>query len=232
MKLKETQIEELYKFTRQHFVEYYDVQSELVDHLANDIEDIWEEKPQISFEKARDISFQKFGVFGFMNVIESRQKALSKRYMKILWRFVKEWFTFPKILVTTSIFLLSYATFQLKHGYAIFLTLLLIFGIIDLVLATKLKKKSKLRFKNKNKKWMLEEMIFNTGAFSGILILSNIFQIATLADDITSTWGQMLFSIFITLAIIHSYISLIIIPQKADELLENQYPEYKLSQNM
>ena len=38
MKLTEEQIQQLYKFTRQHYVEHYDVQTELVDHLANDIE--------------------------------------------------------------------------------------------------------------------------------------------------------------------------------------------------
>ena len=41
MKLTKEQIQQLYKFTRQHYVEYYDVQTELVDHLANDIEQIW-----------------------------------------------------------------------------------------------------------------------------------------------------------------------------------------------
>lgn len=41
MKLTPEQIQELYKFTRQHYVEHYDVQTELVDHLANDIEQIW-----------------------------------------------------------------------------------------------------------------------------------------------------------------------------------------------
>ena len=42
MKLTEIQITNLYQFTRQHFVYHYDVQTELVDHLANDIEGIWE----------------------------------------------------------------------------------------------------------------------------------------------------------------------------------------------
>lgn len=38
MKLSAQQIDQLYAFTRQHFVEWYDLQSELVDHLANAIE--------------------------------------------------------------------------------------------------------------------------------------------------------------------------------------------------
>ncbi len=37
MQLTKDQIQNLYKFTKQHYVEWYDLQSELVDHLANDI---------------------------------------------------------------------------------------------------------------------------------------------------------------------------------------------------
>jgi hypothetical protein len=48
MKLSSTQIEKLYAFTRQHYVEYYDLQTELVDHLANAIEAQWEENPGLT----------------------------------------------------------------------------------------------------------------------------------------------------------------------------------------
>ena len=49
MKLTETHIKELYTFTRQHYVYFYDVQTELVDHLANDIENIWIRKTKFIF---------------------------------------------------------------------------------------------------------------------------------------------------------------------------------------
>lgn len=52
MKIKSIQIERLYQFTRQHYVEWYDLQTELVDHLANAIEQQWQENPNISFEDA------------------------------------------------------------------------------------------------------------------------------------------------------------------------------------
>ena len=105
MKLTTPQIEDLFKFTRKHFVYHYDVQSELVDHLANDIEEIWKERPQLSFEDARDTSFKKFGIFGFMDVIEAKQKQMNKRYRSILWRFFREWFTLPKVMTTLAVFL-------------------------------------------------------------------------------------------------------------------------------
>jgi len=143
MKLTETQIHKLYKFTREHFVVHYDVQTELVDHLANDIEDIWVEKPQLSFEKARDLSFKKFGVFGFMQVIEQQQKAMHKKYWKILWRFTKEWFELPKIITTAVVFLLFFSVLQSDFAYEILLGSFLFLMTFELFLIIKNKRKKK-----------------------------------------------------------------------------------------
>jgi membrane-associated protease RseP (regulator of RpoE activity) len=102
MKLTVEQIDRLYQFTRQHYVEYYDLQTELVDHLANAIEEQWQENPKISFEDALQIEFKKFGVFGFMNVVEQRQSALNKKYSKMVWNELKGFFSIPKIIGTIS----------------------------------------------------------------------------------------------------------------------------------
>jgi hypothetical protein len=51
MKLTAEQIDHVFTFTRQHYVEWYDLQSELVDHLANAIETQWQENPKLSFNK-------------------------------------------------------------------------------------------------------------------------------------------------------------------------------------
>lgn len=228
MKLTNQNIQDLYKFTRQHFVEHYDVQTELVDHLANDIEQIWEEKPNLTFREARDISFKKFGVFGFMNVVEEKQKQLSKKYFKILLRFVKDWFRLPKIIITMSIFLLSYSLLAFEVGQIIFMATIIILAIGDLFLGFKLRKKAKNREKKNNKKWMLEEMIFTTASISAVLIVSNILQIINAVDDVFSFWGKSLFSLLLTVTIIYSYITIIVIPKKAEELLEEHYPEYKI----
>ena len=58
MKVTPSQLQDLYAFTRNHYVYHYDLQTELVDHLANDIETIWQENPKLSFEEARDQSFK------------------------------------------------------------------------------------------------------------------------------------------------------------------------------
>ena len=232
MKLTETHIQELYKFTRKHYVEHYDVQTELVDHLANDIESIWDEKPKLTFEQARDISFKKFGIFGFMNVVDAKQKQLGKRYYTILWTFMKEWFTVPKIIISASIFMVFYILMSLNINNIYLSILMIVLALIDVLLAQRLSKKAKQRFKKNSKKYLLEDMIFRVGAFSSILVFSNIFNLSSFLEYSESIYVKTSISCLITLAILYSYIALIIIPQKAEELLEETYPEYKLTKTL
>ncbi|WP_420552144.1 hypothetical protein [Tenacibaculum aiptasiae] len=228
MKLTNQHIEQLYKFTRQHYVEHYDVQTELVDHLANDIEQIWVDKPQLSFEQARDISFKKFGVFGFMDVVEEKQKQLGKKYRKILWKYTKEWFGLPKILLVISLIFFFFYFIQLPIGVYIMGAVVFLMAILDLYLVTKLKKEFKKRTNTNGKKWMLEEMIFNVASFGGVIVASNLPQIFNHIESTPSNIGAIIISVIITLTIIYSYVTLIVIPKKSEELLEEHYPEYKL----
>jgi hypothetical protein len=52
MKLTQDDIHDLYVFTHKHNVEHYDLQTELVDHLANGIQQQWEKDSELSFEDA------------------------------------------------------------------------------------------------------------------------------------------------------------------------------------
>lgn len=82
--LSGSQINRLYQFTRQHYVEYYDVQTELVDHLANGIESQWQDNPGVSFEEALQLEFKKFGIYGFSDIVEKRQQAMEKKYFRVI----------------------------------------------------------------------------------------------------------------------------------------------------
>ena len=64
-KLSIDQIVHLFTFTRQHYVEYFDVQSELVDHLANAIETEWQANPKLPFDEALNKEFKKFNFRAF-----------------------------------------------------------------------------------------------------------------------------------------------------------------------
>jgi hypothetical protein len=130
MKLTTQQIERLYQFTCQHYVEWYDLQTELVDHLANSIEAQWQENPKISFEDALQVEFKKFGVFGFMDVVEKRQAALNKKYNVISWKHFKAFFTIPKIILTATLIVLIFALLNVSFYKSE--VVLVAFGIIVL----------------------------------------------------------------------------------------------------
>lgn len=232
MKLTPEQIQELYKFTRQHYVEHYDVQIELVDHLANDIEQIWDEQPNLSFNRARDISFKKFGVFGFQDVIAERQKALSKKYWRMIWNFAKGWFKLPKIILTASMFMLFHTVCKTIYGEYFLFGSIIIFCIYGMIKAFNLNNILKNRMKVTGKKWMLEEMIFKTGMGSLFMIPVNFFNVLNLTSFeetmILSNWIAIIYSAMFTFLIIVFYVGIEVLPKKAEELLIENYPEYKL----
>ncbi|PCI34872.1 MAG: hypothetical protein COB60_04960 [Flavobacteriaceae bacterium] len=229
-KITDLQLAALYKFTRKHFVEHFDVQTELVDHLANDIEQIWEEKPSLSFDEARAISFKKFGVFGFMDVVGSRTKAMSKKYYKIMFSILKDFFRLPQIMVTLTIFASIYGLLNMFPSYQRYtlLGVFLLFFIVIVVQLYWLQKIKKARLKESGKKWLFEEMILNTGGMASFSYLPIHFS-SMFEKDVSYGFYQLVFfSSFLTIFIIVNYIVAFIIPSKMTELLEAQYPEYKM----
>jgi hypothetical protein len=211
------------------------VQSELVDHLANDIEDLWQAQPNLSFQDARDTSFKKFGIFGFMDVIEAKQKQMNKRYGKILWRFFKEWFTLPKVLVTISLFLAIFSFLKLPYSKYILLAVLLFLTVFDLIKQRVSKKKQQKTAQKKEKIFLLESMIGDTRqGFSGIVFI-NLFNFINLSrvpfNSLENHW-LLLVSLIATLLLLLFYVTAYLIPQKAEELLIETYPEYKFAKSL
>lgn len=235
MKITESQIQNLYKFTRQHYVYHYDVQTELVDHLANDIEDIWKENPNLTFEQARDKSFKKFGVFGFMDVIEAKQKQMNKRYWKIIWRFVKEWFSIPKIVITCFIFLLFFTILQNLIYLYFTLGITFLYIIYDLFYLSRERKRNKKKIEKQEKIFLLEAMIYETRNNSSSIGMLNVLNMSFIFRDYLGNLNMFwiaVIALFFTLATISFYINTRILPQKAEELLQETYPEYKLVKNL
>ena len=73
---------------------------------------------------------------------------------------------------------------------------------------------------------MLEEYVFNLG---GSIAFVNLFiQMVNLAPDTVSNMLMIIASFILTAFILLIYITSFILPSKVEEILENQYPEYKL----
>ena len=225
MKLTKYQIQELYKFTRAHYVEYYDVQTELVDHLANGIEAQWKQHPTLSFEEAKQKEFKKFGVFGFMDVVAERQKAMSKKYYGIIFKLFKAYFQLPKIILTFCFVVLLAILLQQCHlGHLHYwVSGILLLGVSPMLFSTRMHSK---KLKKKKRKWMLEEMLLNHAGVAQVLMLPiHLFNFEYTA---TGIFGFFIISFFIVVALLLVYVITFEIPPKAEKLLEETYPEYKI----
>lgn len=229
MKLTPEQIERLYQFTRQHYVEWYDLQTELVDHLANAIEQQWQENPKLDFEEVLQIEFKKFGVFGFMDVVEKRQTALGKKYNKLVWKHFKEFFTIPKVILTVCLTTFVFYFFKWFYFSELFsISMMLLFVIIFPFLIVE-QRKIKKRKKETGKVWLFEQIIFSYGSFAGLLSLPiNLAINFNRSGKMPNDYVLIGFSFTIVALYLIAYIIIKIIPSKAEKYLKETYPEYKL----
>lgn len=225
MKLNPFQIDRLYTFTRQHYVEYYDLQTELVDHLAHAIEAQWQEKPKLSFEDALQIEFKKFGVFGFMDVVEKRQAALNKKYNGIIWRHFKAFFTMPKIVFTIILvgliyMLLRASTYKTDIALVAFGIIILSFWFFIIYISNKKSNSTT------QKKWLLKEIILGRSSICGMIYLP--IQIILRSEKLMEySIGIFGISFLLVSMVLIEYIMVIEIPKKAEEYLKQTYPEYE-----
>jgi hypothetical protein len=226
LKLSKEHIQQLHDFTRKHYVEWYDVQQELVDHLANGIETQWEQNPKLSFEEALEKEFKKFGIFGFMDVVSQTENTMGRKYRRFLINEVKEWFKIPQILSTVAVFIMFFLTFKSQLSEVIILSFYVIFGIWMAYKSFALRRLFKKR-RSTSKKWLLEHIIFQQA--SGVLFIAfvNIFNMLNLTNGSeTSIYSAVFMSLLFTIAVIVSVVSLHILPNKADQLLKQTYPTY------
>lgn len=207
--VSQEQVMALHKFIKSRYVEYYDVELELVDHVANGIEEQWKVNPSLSFEEAMQKEYKKFGVFGFVGMVENKQAELHNYYYKITFGALKSFFSIPKIAVTTAVFLLLFA-FGMSVpkyatvGYGITFYALFIYTLVDGFYQMRVIKK---RQKRTKKKWLIDSVANQFYAIPFGIIFVNMFSIANSIlglrlDESLSPFRAALASGFLTIFIL------------------------------
>lgn len=224
MKLTEIQIEELKLFTKKHFVEWIDLQMELVDHLANGIEEQWIKNSSLTFEECLEREFKKFGVFGFMDIVENRRRFLEKKYGKLIFQHFKDFFSFPKIVITISCLFILFIVF--KNNFLGLRTkdlTMITVGISFLGIMIH----SLLKFNNKKteNKWLYEEILLGksrlfTIGYLPVQILSTLSNFQNDLANFVLAFLTISFSLLV-------YVMHFKIPSKVEQYLNENYPEYR-----
>jgi hypothetical protein len=224
-KITPEQMATLFEFTQRHFVEYYDLQAELADHLANAIEARWVEQPDLPFDGAVQLEFKKFGIFGFSDIVEQRQNALTKRYYKLVWQEMRTSLSAPLVIGAIAIGILLFYVLPV-HPW-IYVILLFGFLTASSVRLWRIKKQYRKKLRQTGKKWLLEEIIFNCGGLGVLLYLP--IQLANYdMDKEMSQWMAGFMSVLLVTLFIYDYIVLFRLPSRAELHLRKVYPEYAM----
>jgi hypothetical protein len=124
IELSNEQIQHLFAFTEKKFVRWYDLQVELVDHLASSVEDEMMADKSLLFEAALERVYKRFGIFGFAKVVQQKQAQLQRAARSIWWQEIRTFFGWPKIILLSLILAVLWQlpsianTTSLAYGFA------------------------------------------------------------------------------------------------------------------
>jgi hypothetical protein len=115
-KLTEEQVTKLFAFCRKSEIYAYDLQIEIVDHLASSIEEQWQKNPELSFGWALKNALEKFGKTGLKMLEYRLRRQLKQNFNRILFNYLLEYFRWPKLVITVAVFLSIFTLLQFTNN--------------------------------------------------------------------------------------------------------------------
>jgi hypothetical protein len=227
-KLTQDEIDNLHEYCYFRGIFHYDVQVEIVDHLASAIENLWETNPEMPFEEAVYKLGEQFGGdLGFAIIKKEKEKALRKKYRRLLWQYVGDFYKFPKIIITLMIILsLSTALHFTENDQWIFILSFVLFIGLSLFYNSYYKRKY-LQFKIKEGyTFLLSEISFKGVLYYTGITCGGIFFNAATHEAHFSTVGSIIFSVFISMYLVLLYGDCFFIPKKIQEHFSEQFPQF------
>lgn len=178
--LSQQEIDKLFDFVKSKYVRFIDVQYEIVDHLASAIEEKQEEDPSLSFNRALTEVYSKFPITGFNLIIDAKQSALTKFWLKKFIGFMFSYLKLPKILISGFIGYIIFLIFQ--NGTQLSINLLVIGCFLFLLGCLIYRYRTGFEF---NKEFRDKYLIINTylSWYAGYWLFYSYIPINILLDD-------------------------------------------------
>ena len=206
MKLTAKQITYIENYIKSFDIKYYEVYMEILDHMILSVEAILEENNEISFEdavvKAKN---EGFGKKGFKGMMDEKLKLAQKQARKQNNKMIKEYFTFPKVVMTVAVFVGFFLFLMLfddpRKSYVFSSATVIFIGLFQYFYFNKFLKIKKL--------YILKAQMINVG-FS---LLFSVFQssnsVLVLGKE-TLDFNHILMRLFMTSVFTFSLISLLV----------------------
>jgi hypothetical protein len=91
-------ISRIYSYVERTGVEFYDVQVEIVDHIASVIEEQMNMNPDKPFKEIFDATLSKFTDFD--GLVNEKRRQVALQYNRYVFQSLKSFFSWPKIIFT------------------------------------------------------------------------------------------------------------------------------------
>jgi hypothetical protein len=132
-KLTPEEIALIYDFCYDHDVLEFEIQTELVDHLATALESQLSENPETPFKETLiDYYYDNFGINGFREIVKSKRQSLRNQYNKLFLRFLGSFFRLPRIVLTLTLFLTLFSSLHFLNQRRIILLIsaIILFALV------------------------------------------------------------------------------------------------------
>lgn len=216
------EINKLFAFVRKKYVNFIDVQHELVDHLACDIEELKADDSTLTFDMALQKVYAKYPITGFSNLKEAKIKEMNRYWVRIYFKHIKEHFTIPKIIISLALFWTYFKIFNILGNVAIVTVMFMAF-ILYISNSIWLNKKFKAQ-ENKNCLVINTFIGFVGAAYSTpLLVISNIDSnsLSGIETSYNALIGLSIYATFMTISLHATHYDL---PAKLESDLLKKYP--------
>jgi len=222
IELNKEEIDKLFVFVRKKYVNFIDVQHELVDHLACDIEDLKAEDSNLTFEKALQKVYSKYPITGFSNLKDAKIKEMNRYWTRTYFKYMKEYFTIPKVLITLALFWTYFKLFDTLGNIAIVLIMSI---AMMLYIANSVWLHKKFKAQENRNCLVINTFIGIVGAAysTPLFVISNIYSnsLAGLETSSSTLIGLSIYATFMTISLHASHYDL---PAKLESDLLKKYP--------
>ncbi len=222
MKLNDEQITYIENYIQQNDINYYEIYIEILDHMILSVEELLEKNPTKNFEEALLIAkVEGFGrKKGFRGLLREKLKLAQKQARKDNLKRIKDYFIFPKIVLTVSIFVSYYIClnfFKEPHkANTIPISIVALFGLFQSLYYRKYTKINKMIILKTQLLGINSSLIFALTQFSGsFIIYTNNFI------DFSHFLAKVMMSIVFTFVLI-SLLVFIEVRKKTIEELKTQ----------
>jgi hypothetical protein len=229
-KLTSEQVAKLYAYCHKMEIYDFDVQIEIVDHLASAIEKQGDSDSTMTFGWALKNILQRFGKNGLKKMERQFVKQMKLNFNRILFIYFIEFYRIPKIIITVLLALGLFVLLQVSsNNMWVVMPFCIFFSVAGLIYYYKIFPE-KFDVTEDGKTYMIIAYLKNINARAGSIaqlpFLGLLFSNAFNLRYSNNFWTEMVISILLSCFAILLYAYFIYLPTRLKNYFESNYIQF------